>query len=142
MQRVRVILVLTAVLFTLAACSTGESDGGGGGSAGDAGGYGAPADSGAEEPAEGGAAAAASAVVASGNAFDPADLQLTAGETATITVENADSVLHSFTIDEAGVDQDVEGGQSASVEVAAPEAGTYTFYCKYHSGMQGSITVA
>lgn len=81
-------------------------------------------------------------LAAAGNSWDPLELQLTAGADVAVQVANTDGVLHSFTFEEAGVDQDVEGGQRATVQFTAPDAGTYTFVCKYHSGMEGEVTVS
>lgn len=81
------------------------------------------------------------AVAAAGNAWDPLEIQAGAGAAVSVSVENTDGALHSFTIDDADVDQDIEGGQSITVEFTAPDAGSYLFYCKYHPGMEGTLTV-
>lgn len=81
-------------------------------------------------------------VAAAGNSWDPLELQVPAGADVAVQVANTDGVLHSFTFEAAEVDQDIEGGQRATVQFTAPDAGTYTFFCKYHSGMEGEVTVA
>lgn len=130
-----VLALLAGLVLTLAGCG---GDGGGAETGGQA------EQEQADTPSTTEAAAAAGAieVVTSGSAFDPAELQMTSGETVEVTVRNDDPVLHSFTFDEASVDQDVHEGETATVEVTAPAAGDYTFYCKYHSSMKGTVTVA
>lgn len=131
-----VLALLAGLVFTLAGCG---GDGGGAETGGEAG---AGEQQEAPSTPEAGAAAGAIEVVTSGNAFNPGELQMTSGETVEVTVRNDDAVEHSFTFDEASVDQDVHEGETATVEVTAPAAGDYTFYCKYHSTMKGSVTVS
>ncbi len=77
-------------------------------------------------------------------AFNPTEIQLTAGEDVQFTVTNGDQVEHSLTIEGLGVDQDVEGGKSAEAPVTERlKAGTYNYECKYHpQQMKGTVTVA
>jgi plastocyanin len=130
-----VLALLAGLVLTLAGCG-----GDGGGETGGEAGAGEQQEAPSTPEAE--AAAGAIEVVTSGSAFNPAELQMTSGETVEVTVRNDDPVEHSFTFDEASVDQDVHEGETATVEVTAPEAGDYTFYCKYHPSMKGTVTVA
>ena len=58
-----------------------------------------------------------------------------------VEVTNDDSVEHNFTFEQAGANQDVEGGENATVTFTAPAAGSYEFFCKYHAqGMRGTVT--
>jgi cytochrome c oxidase subunit 2 len=76
-----------------------------------------------------------------GYSFDPAQLQLKAGQTVTFVVDNADPVEHNLTIDGLKVNQDVSGGKTAKVK-AELAAGTYAFHCEYHpKQMTGTVTV-
>jgi plastocyanin len=71
--------------------------------------------------------------------FDPTELTVGAGDT--ITLHNEDDVEHSFTIDDADVDGEAEGGEDADI-VMPDQPGTYDFYCRYHPDqMQGTLTV-
>jgi plastocyanin len=71
--------------------------------------------------------------------YDPTELTVGAGDT--ITLHNEDDVEHSFTIDDADVDGEAEGGEDADI-VMPDEPGTYDFYCRYHPDqMQGTLTV-
>jgi plastocyanin len=81
-------------------------------------------------------------LTASGTAWDTTSLDMTAGAQVSIEVNNQDSIEHNFTFAEAGANQDVEGGEDATVTFTAPAAGTYPFFCKYHpSAMKGTVTV-
>jgi plastocyanin len=84
---------------------------------------------------EGGGAAAMTIV---GFAFDPAELAISSGDT--IEVTNEDDTRHTFTSEDAGFDEELDGGSSASVTVTA-EPGTYDFMCRIHTNMKGTITV-
>lgn len=58
-----------------------------------------------------------------------------------ITVTNNDTEVHTVTADNGAFDVTVPGGQT--VTFAAPsEGGTYSFFCKFHGNMTGSLTVA
>jgi plastocyanin len=74
-------------------------------------------------------------------AFSPNALTGTAGGTLEITLTNEDSVEHSFTLDDDSVNQDVEAGESETVEVTLPGSGSLGWHCKYHPQMTGTITV-
>src|SRR5687768_4346357 len=69
-----------------------------------------------------GGGAATTELVARDFQFEPAQLSAPSG-TTTIEVSNEGGVPHTFTIDDLGVDQEVQPGSSASVEVAVPESG-------------------
>ena len=76
--------------------------------------------------------------------FEPTLLTGTAGQTVTIELENEGDAKHNFSLPDQAVDQDVESGQKAQVEVTFPDSGTLVFFCKYHQnmGMRGAIRVA
>jgi plastocyanin len=72
--------------------------------------------------------------------FSEDALRAAPGEVS-VFVENKDSTLHTFTIDELSVDLDVPAGSSARVTFDA-DPGTYEFYCVPHEGdMNGDIEV-
>lgn len=72
-------------------------------------------------------------------AFHPSCL--TASSSASITIVNMDSVDHTFTIDGTQVDVTIAAGQTFNGESAGLKPGTYTFHCKIHPSMTGTITV-
>lgn len=73
------------------------------------------------------------------NEFQPSTF--TASST-TLTVTNDGQALHSFTVPDGGVDQDVQPGEEASVDVSGLDAGSHDLMCKYHPEMTGSITIS
>jgi len=74
--------------------------------------------------------------------WDTTTLQLTSGTSYRVEVTNDDSVEHNFTFEQAGANQDVEGGENITVTFTAPAAGSYGFHCKYHPQvMKGTVTV-
>ena len=66
---------------------------------------------------------------------------MTAGTEVRVEVRNEDTAQHSFTFEEASVDETVPGGEDATVSFTAPAAGSYPFRCKFHAAMTGTVTV-
>lgn len=60
--------------------------------------------------------------------------------TVTLKVTNAGTILHSFTLPDGSIDQDVAPGQTINVAVPVGSA-PLVFYCTYHrtSGMVGAL---
>jgi plastocyanin len=59
-----------------------------------------------------------------------------------ITIENKDSVTHTFTIDGTQLDVSIDGGQTFNGKSAGLDPGTYPFHCKIHSSMTGTVIVS
>src|SRR5262245_65889460 len=55
--------------------------------------------------------------------FEPTLLTGTAGQTVTIELENEGDAEHNFSLPDQAVDQDVESGEKAEVEVTFPDSG-------------------
>jgi plastocyanin len=128
-----VVGVLVGVL-ALAAAGGGGGDDDGGGSA--------SATTATPETTAAGGGENELKLVASGTAWDTTSLDMTAGAEVSVEVTNQDSFEHNFTFAEAGANQDVEGGEDATVTFTAPAAGSYEFFCKYHpQAMRGTVTV-
>jgi plastocyanin len=128
------VAVLAGVLI-LAAAGCGGDEGG------DAGG-GASATTAASGGGGGGGGGEELKLTAKDIKWDTTTLQLTSGTSYRVEVTNDDSVEHNFTFEQAGANQDVEGGENATVTFTAPAAGSYEFFCKYHQqGMRGTVTV-
>ncbi len=74
--------------------------------------------------------------------FGPADLAFDAGETVNFTFVG-ESAFHTFTVEELGIDVDVNAGESVSFDFTFEKAGTYELICIPHEalGMVGTITV-
>jgi plastocyanin len=133
MRRRMVIGVLVGMLALVAAGCGGGDDDGGGASATTA----AP-----ETTAGGGGGEDEFQLTASGTAWDKASLDMTSGAEVRVEVTNQDTIEHNFTFAEANANQDVEGGEDATVTFTAPAAGSYEFFCKFHpSAMRGTVTV-
>jgi plastocyanin len=140
MRRRMVIGVLAGVLALAAAgCGGGDDEGGGSASATTA----APETTSAPETtaAAGGGTEDEFQLTASGFAWDKTSLEMAAGSEVKVEVTNDDSADHSFTFEDASVDQTVAAGEDATVTFTAPAAGSYEFRCKFHAAMTGTVTV-
>lgn len=97
---------------------------------------------GEQEGADGAAdvAVPAEALVMIDNAFQPQAWEIP--EPGTFSVENHGRGLHNLTIEAAGVDVDVQPGDSAEVEIDL-DPGEYEMVCEYHvpQGMTGTVVV-
>jgi plastocyanin len=133
-------VVLAGVLALVAAgCGGGDDNGGGSASATTA----APeTTSAASTTTAGGGGENELQLTAEGTAWNTTSFDLKASSSYTLEVTNKDSIEHNFTFAEGNANQDVEGGEDATVTLTAPAAGTYPFFCKYHpSAMKGTVTV-
>lgn len=76
--------------------------------------------------------------------FEPTVLEGEAGQTVTLEVENEGENAHTFTSDELGVDEEVQPGEDAEIEITFPDSGQVVFECRFHAsrGMRGEIEVA
>lgn len=73
-------------------------------------------------------------------AWDPSTLTVSAG--GSIELVNEDDTEHNLTVEEAGIDEDVAGGESITVDLADVEASSYDFVCEYHPDtMTGTLEV-
>jgi plastocyanin len=73
--------------------------------------------------------------------FEPKVIKGEPGDTVTLELKNEGSAEHNFELESQGIDQDVEAGGEAEVDVTIPESGSVEFYCKFHEsqGMEGKI---
>jgi plastocyanin len=61
----------------------------------------------------------------------------------TITVKNFDDATHTVSSDTKGAFESGDVSVGTPVTFTAPtKSGTYTFHCKYHSFMHGTLTVS
>jgi plastocyanin len=76
--------------------------------------------------------------------FAPTFIEAPAGTSVKVTLENEGDLPHTFTIDDAGIDQELQGGATATVDVTMPDSGSLAFYCRFHvsAGMQGAFVVS
>lgn len=120
----RLLAMLAAVsvlMLSTAACSSKDNGGGGGGGA-----------------SVGGTSANVTITVKDFQ-FDPSSVAVSSG-TTTLEITNTGSTVHSFTLDDVSVSQDIQPGQTQTVTVnVTADAG---FHCKYHpSQMTGTLKV-
>lgn len=78
--------------------------------------------------------------------IEPAELTAPAGVPLTFEVTNSGKTAHNFAIQGGPATDMLEGGDSATLEVDALKAGTYTFICEVaghaDGGMKGTLTVS
>lgn len=87
----------------------------------------------------GGGAGSTLSLTARDFTYTPTTLTANAG-TVQVTITNDGSVLHSFTLDDGSVSQDIPPGTSKTVTLDL--AGSIAFHCQYHpTQMTGTITV-
>jgi plastocyanin len=78
-------------------------------------------------------------VAAVDNAFEPARLQLTAGEEIELEVTNEGETTHDLTIEALELSTGgLEPGGVATATISVPKGET-TFRCTVHGGMEGTI---
>lgn len=110
--------------LVLAACGGDDGDGGETG--------GETAATGATDMGDG------TSITISDFVFDPDTISVS-GPTE-ITITNEDGAAHTFTLDDGSVDQEIAGGESATVTVDVSE--TTGFVCRFHPQMTGTVEVA
>ncbi len=72
--------------------------------------------------------------------FEPGTL--TAGTSDTIELANDGESPHNFQAEEAGLDEDVDAGETVSIDLAEVESGTYDFICSFHpDDMTGTLEI-
>lgn len=82
-----------------------------------------------------------------GMAFAQREIRVKAGEVVALRLENADSMPHSFDIDEFDIHALLPVGESGVAVFQPTTPGTYTFYCAPHynkqtdEGMHGTLIV-
>ncbi len=74
--------------------------------------------------------------------FNPADITVKVGETVTLKLTSGNE-FHSFTVDELGIDVEVDAGTTEETTFTFSDAGTYELICIPHEslGMVGKIIV-
>jgi plastocyanin len=143
-MRKMLIALVALTALTGAACGGGGDDNGG-------------ATGGSTAGATGGATGSTSAGCTADNATDLTgdnpfvvtikDLKFTpecfaAKSASSITIENQDTVIHTFTIDGTQVDVTIAAGDTFNGESAGLDPGTYAFHCKIHASMKGTVIVS
>jgi plastocyanin len=86
----------------------------------------------------GGPGATTDAVTMVDNEFQPADFTAASDS---VTLTNDGQTLHNFTLSAAQLDEDLQPGDAAEVDLSALGPGSYEFLCSYHPEMTGSVTI-
>lgn len=76
--------------------------------------------------------------------FGPTILDGEAGQQIALGLHNEGGAPHTFTIDEAGIDEELPAGaEGVSIDVTFPDSGALVFYCRFHrdQGMVGALSV-
>ena len=75
-------------------------------------------------------------------AFDPNGFTFSVGECVEFTV-TAETEFHTFTVDELGINLEINGGETGTFDFTFSQAGTFKLFCTPHEslGMVGTITV-
>jgi plastocyanin len=76
--------------------------------------------------------------------FEPTILKGKPGQTVTLELKNEGNTTHTLTISDQGVDQEVQPGDEAEVDVTFPQSGELAFVCRFHqsNGMVGALEVS
>jgi plastocyanin len=76
--------------------------------------------------------------------FEPTILRGKPGQTVTLELKNEGNNPHTLTISDQGIDQEVQPGDEAEVDVTFPETGQLAFVCTFHesNGMVGALEVS
>ena len=116
MKRIQLIAVASVILIMtcLVSCSKSGGSGGGGGST------------------------TPTIKILQGMTYSPASLSVKVNTVINIT--NEASVQHSVTSDDA-ISFDKEVAAGTTVTYNCPVVGTFTYHCKFHAGMAGTLTV-
>ena len=62
----------------------------------------------------------------------PADLWMRAGETVAVRVKNESPIPEGFAIDELGVKEVLQPGETRTIVLRNAKPGAYTIYCQLH----------
>ena len=76
--------------------------------------------------------------------FEPTILKGKPGQTVTLELKNEGNNPHTLTISDQGIDQEVQPGDEAEVDVTFPQTGQLAFVCTFHesNGMVGALEVS
>jgi plastocyanin len=74
--------------------------------------------------------------------FEPAELQVPAGQAFTLNVINQDASPEEFESDDLDIEKVIASGQSAMIKVDPLDAGRYEFYGEYHEDSAKGVIVA
>jgi plastocyanin len=75
--------------------------------------------------------------------FNPKDITIPNGTATTLILKNKGVKEHTFTVEQLGVDAEVQPGKEKNITVNPKQPGTYELICRYHfqEGMVGKVIV-
>ena len=79
-------------------------------------------------------------------AYDTDNISAVVGQTVNIEYVNNGALEHNFIIDEFGIDNLLQSGESSTISFTPEQTGTYEYYCNVaghlEAGMKGTVTVS
>ena len=79
-------------------------------------------------------------------AYDEDNISAAVGQTVNVEFVNNGALEHNFIIDEFGIDNLLQSGESSTISFTLEKAGSYEYYCNVaghlEAGMKGTITVS
>jgi len=77
--------------------------------------------------------------------WDPTTITVKANQPVVITIQNTGTLKHNFTLQDFGVNQDVDPGKTETVTFTPNKTGSFQFFCNIpghkEAGMVGTLTV-
>ncbi len=75
--------------------------------------------------------------------FNPKVITVSSGKATTLVLKNKGKKEHTFTVEQLGIDAEVQPGKDKTISVKPIKRGTYELICRYHfnEGMVGKVIV-
>ncbi len=75
--------------------------------------------------------------------FHPTEVAVQAGHPATLVVKNDDLVVHTFIVEELGINEVIIGGSEKLIAISASSPGSFAYVCEIygHEDMKGTLVV-
>ena len=75
--------------------------------------------------------------------FHPTEVAVQAGQPATLVVKNGDLVVHTFIVEELGINEVIIAGSEKLIAIAASSPGSFAYVCEIfgHEAMKGTLVV-
>jgi plastocyanin len=74
--------------------------------------------------------------------FEPAQIEVPAGQQLTVSVTNQDVTPEEFESDDFDAEKVIPGGQNAVIRIGPLDPGRYEFYGEYHEDTAKGVIVA
>ena len=75
--------------------------------------------------------------------FHPTEVAVQAGQPATLVVKNDDLVVHTFIVEELGINEVIIAGSEKLIAITATSPGSFAYVCEIfgHEAMKGTLVV-